>query len=34
MRQPGRGPEPALVADDVEAKLRHGRADLGADEFD
>jgi lysophospholipase L1-like esterase len=29
-----RGPELALVTDDVEAKPRRGRADLGADEFD
>jgi lysophospholipase L1-like esterase len=29
-----RGPEPALVTDDVEAQPRRGRPDLGADELD
>jgi lysophospholipase L1-like esterase len=29
-----RGPEPALVTDDVQAKPRRGRRDLGADELD
>jgi hypothetical protein len=29
-----RGPEPALVSDDVEGKPRTGRPDLGADEHD
>ena len=29
-----RGPEPAVVTDDVEAKPRRGRPDLGAAEFD
>jgi hypothetical protein len=28
-----RGPEPALVTDDVQAKPRRGRPDLGADEL-
>ena len=29
-----RGPEPALVTDDIATRPRRGRADIGADELD